>query len=65
MMKLEGLKLTNIYRFTLSQQSPTIQSNIITPNNSLQILSKKKIDEIDDEKLKQWIKEYEIIKSAN
>ena len=57
--------MNNIYRFTLSQQSPTIQSNIITPNNSLQILSKKKIDEIDDEKLKQWIKEYEIMKSAN
>jgi hypothetical protein len=57
--------MTNIYRFTLSQQPPTIQSNIITPNNSLQILSKKKIDEIDDEKLKQWIKEYEIMKSAN
>ena len=57
--------MNNIYRFTLSQQPPTIQSNIITPNNSLQILSKKKIDEIDDEKLKQWIKEYEIMKSAN
>jgi hypothetical protein len=57
--------MTNIYRFTLSQQPPIIQSNIITPNNSLQILSKKKIDEIDDAKLKQWIKEYEIMKSAN
>ena len=57
--------MTNIYRFTLSQQPPTIKSNIITPNNSLQILSKKKIDEIDDKKLKQWIKEYEIMKSAN
>jgi hypothetical protein len=57
--------MTNIYRFTLSQHPPTIQSNIITPNNSLQILSKKKIDEIDDAKLKQWIKEYEIMKSAN
>ena len=57
--------MNNIYRFTLSQQPPTIQSNIITPNNSLQILSKKKIDEIDDEKLQQWIKEYEIMKSAN
>ena len=57
--------MNNIYRFTLSQQPPTIKSNIITPNHSLQILSKKKIDEIDDEKLKQWIKEYEIMKSAN
>jgi hypothetical protein len=57
--------MNNIYRFTLSQQPPTIKSNIIIPNNSLQILSKKKIDEIDDEKLQQWIKEYEIMKSAN
>jgi hypothetical protein len=57
--------MTNLYHYILSLSQPKISNNIISPNSSLQILSKKKIDEIDDEKLKQWIKEYEIMKSAN
>ena len=57
--------MTNLYHYILSLSQPKISNNIISPNSSLQILSKKKIDEIDDEKLQQWIKEYEIMKEVN
>ena len=57
--------MTNLYHYILTISQPKISNNIIYPNSSLQIVSKKKIDEINDEKLKQWIKEYEIMKSAN